>query len=177
MVSKIAILLISVLSFVSNIMQTGEMYLKLETILKFADYVSWPEETLERDLVIYIAENDEQKYEFAASYFRNTGFNGKKIQTEKLDNNTPINTADIIFIDEDANIDFAKLKEKILGKQIMTITTNKSLLKEGCMFYIHTAENQELEYLFNKQAVIESQMTIKSLVFTPKHKWNISEEY
>jgi hypothetical protein len=175
MVCKLTILIITLVWAVTGYSQSGGKSRNFETVLKFAACVNWPEETEKGDLTIYIADSDDERFRSAVTYLMNCGFKNQKIQPVRLDDKTEIPSCGVVFINQDAKIDFNKLTEKISGKGIMTITTDKALLEAGCMFYINAVENEELEYLFNKRAVIESQLSITSLLFDPDHKWTPTE--
>jgi len=103
----------------------------------------------------------------ATNFLKNVQFE-KKIKTVFLTNETEITDVNLIFIDQNTDIDFEKLYEKIENKNVMTITTNKELLKKGCMFYIETKDDC-IDYLFNKQAVKNSGLMIKSSLLAPMH--------
>jgi len=135
-------------------------------IMKIAKYTSWPE-TNNNEFVIMIAEDDETQFKMATNFLKNVQFE-KKIKTVFLTNETEITDVNLIFIDQNTDIDFEKLYEKIENKNVMTITTNKELLKKGCMFYIET-KNDCIDYLFNKQAVKNSGLMIKSSLLAPMH--------
>ncbi|MBQ5540559.1 MAG: DUF4154 domain-containing protein, partial [Bacteroidales bacterium] len=103
------------------------------------------------------------------------GFKNRKIQTVLLKEDTEITANSIVFITKHPGVDIGNLLEKTSGKHVMTITTDMSLLEKGCMFYINALEGEELEYLFNKRAVMESELIMNSLLFDPAHKWKPTE--
>ncbi|MBQ3658237.1 MAG: YfiR family protein [Bacteroidales bacterium] len=177
MINKLTILIISMLWSFSGVSQQpgGNKGKNLETVLKFAGCVNWAEDSQKNDLLIFIADDDEERFNAATAYLANRDFKNRKIQTVKLNDETELNTSCIVFITQNTGIDVDKLIAKTSGKHVMTITTNQSLLEKGCMFYINAAENEELEYLFNKRAVLDSELTINSLLFDPAHKWKPTE--
>lgn len=177
MVSKITILLVAVLwSFQGISQQPIESKGKnLETVLKFAGCVNWAEDSPAENLMIFIADDDEERFNSAAAYLENRGFKNRKIQTILLKEDTEITANSIVFITKHPGVDIGNLLEKTSGKHVMTISTDMSLLEKGCMFYINALEGEELEYLFNKRAVMESELIINSLLFDPAHKWKPTE--
>ena len=147
----------------------------LETVLKFAGCINYPEDSQPGDLIIFIADDDEERFNSAAAYLENRDFKNRKIQTILLKEDTEITGQSIVFITKHPGVDIGNLLEKTSGKHVMTITTDMSLLEKGCMFYINANEGEELEYLFNKRAVMESELIMNSLLFDPAHKWKPTE--
>ena len=178
MVNKITILLITVMWSFSGFSQqqpTSNKGKNLETVLKFAGCINYPEDSQPGDLIIFIADDDEERFNSAAAYLENRDFKNRKIQTILLKEDTEITGQSIVFITKHPGVDIGNLLQKTSGKNIMTITTDMSLLEKGCMFYINANEGEELEYLFNKRAVMESELIINSLLFDPAHKWKPTE--
>lgn len=178
MVNKITILLITVMWSFSGFSQqqpTSNKGKNLETVLKFAGCINYPENSQPGDLIIFIADDDEERFNSAAAYLENRDFKNRKIQTILLKEDTEITGQSIVFITKHPGVDIGNLLKKTSGKNIMTITTDMSLLEKGCMFYINANEGEELEYLFNKRAVMESELIINSLLFDPAHKWKPTE--
>jgi hypothetical protein len=178
MVNKITILLITVMWSFSGFSQqqpTSNKGKNLETVLKFAGCINYPEDSQPGDLIIFIADDDEERFNSAAAYLENRDFKNRKIQTILLKEDTEITGQSIVFITKHPGVDIGNLLEKTSGKHVMTITTDMSLLEKGCMFYINALEGEELEYLFNKRAVMESELIKNSLLFDPAHKWKPTE--
>ena len=107
-----------------------------QNILRFAHYVYWPEPLPQDTFIIYIAAQTPDPLDKISNSLKTQKFNGKPITIKYYTDQTPIDDAQVIFIDHSATINFENLESKLKKMKILTLSNNKQLLNYGCMFFI-----------------------------------------
>ena len=142
-----------------------------QTIMKFAQYVYWPENQQNDTFYIYIAAKDPAPLDIIEQSINSQAtFHNRPIAVKHYNDNTDISLANIFFIDNSAEISNNILEEKLKKKQILTLSNNKNLLNYGCMFFIEQKETY-IDYLFKKQAIIDSGLTIRTSLLHITHQY------
>jgi hypothetical protein len=142
-------------------------YNDIDGLIKLAKYASWPDENVP-DATVMVAAG-ENVYEYASSTIENTYIRNMKLKVEPFDINSDMKNVKIIFISSDSNIDIKTLKEKMQNMKILTITNDINKI-EGCMFYIDY-NGETLDYLYNKETILESGLDVSSYLLSSLHSW------
>lgn len=163
------LLIISAIMSIFSFLQQDD-YTQYEAIIKFIKYTTWPENKSE--ITIYAA-TDDNDFEKMTTFFAQQNIDNKKIKIERITETTNFNDANVVFISEKTNIEPAIIKNKIAKNHVLSLTTNKELLNHGIMFYFKTSKTST-DYLYNRQAVIDSGLTIKSSLLNYTHQYTLN---
>ncbi len=146
-------------------------YAKYQAIVKFIKYTTWSENNSNE--IIIMAATDKDDFEKMQKYFSNLQTDNPRIKLTKLNSLDETANVHVIYISETAQITPTEIKEKITNQQILSLTTDKNLLNYGIMFYFNATDNCT-DYLYNRQAVIESGLTIRSSLLNYTHQYTIN---
>ena len=141
-----------------------------QNILRFAHYVYWPEPLPQDPFIIYIAAQTPEPLDNISNSLKTQKFNGKPISLRNYTDKTPIDDAQVIFIDHSATIDYEILEGKLKKMKILTLSNNKTRLDHGCMFFIEQ-KAASTDYLFKKEAIIDSGLMFRATLLSPGHQY------
>ena len=141
-----------------------------QNILRFAHYVYWPEPLPQDTFIIYIAAQNPEPLDNISNTLKTQKFNGKPITLRNYTDQTPIDDAQVIFIDHTATIDFEILESKLKKMKILTLSNNKKLLNYGCMFFLEQ-KAATTDYLFKKEAILDSGLMFRATLLSPGHQY------
>lgn len=164
-ISTILLTLSVLLQQAPNIKQQD--YNDLDGLIKLAKYSSWPDENVPEATVMVAS--SENTYEYATKIIENTYIRNMKLKVEPFDINSDMKNVKIIYISSDSDIDLKTLKEKMINMKILTITNDINKI-EGCMFYIDY-DGETLDYLYNKETILESGLNVSSYLLSSLHSW------
>ncbi len=158
----------------SLVQQSNMQVSDMQGVIKLAKYVSWPNEDQMTNTTIMIAPQSDETFKSAetiaaSSKILTHGINIKRITDG---NDDAVFQANIIFIEEGANIDIDQIIQKVADKQILTITNDINTLEKGCMFYVkQDPDSGQITYYYNKDAILALSLRISSHILMPDHKY------
>ena len=139
-------------------------------IIKFANYVYWPDPLPQDTFIIYIAAESPEPLNQITESLSSQNFKGKPISIKIYTDETPIDDALVVFIDHSSNISNEILEGKLKKMKILTLSNNKNLLNYGCMFFIEQKASST-DYLFKKEAIIDSGLMFRATLLSPGHQY------
>ena len=157
--------------------QQSDQQSDMKGVIKLAKYVSWPDEYQMTKTTIMIAPKSDETYKTAEQLasdnkILNTEIDLKRISGGDSYDDETLDDTKIIFIEAGSDIDIEKIIHKVSKKQILTITNDIGLLEKGCMFYVkQDPASGQIQYLYNKNAIISSTLSISTLILTPEHNY------
>lgn len=141
----------------------------MEGMLKLANYATWNDNADE--IRIVMASRSDESFHEASQYLKNRNLNDRKISLTRYTTNMDLCGTMILYIEDGADINVEQVTEANSQKQMLTISNSYDNLDRGCMFYIKSTDGS-IDYKYNKQAVIESGLVIKSSALSPTHCYN-----
>ncbi len=139
---------------------------ELEALLKLANYTTWS--TDYQEITIAIAAASPEEYNTAASFLKGKTLDNRQIKVTDASKCSSFANVNIVFILSETSVNVENLMENVAEQQILTVANNEKYLEQGCMFYINGSQ-EEIQYLFSKQAVLKSGLTIRSAILSPSH--------
>ncbi|MBQ1697554.1 MAG: YfiR family protein [Bacteroidales bacterium] len=142
-------------------------------VIKLAKYVSWPNEEQMTTTTILIVPQSEESYKSAERLAMSHKILNSVIELRRVEGDDDnLDAVNIIYIESGADMDVDNIIQKASSRQILTITNDIQILEKGCMFYVKQDSGTErIQYLYNKEAIIASPLSISSHILTPDHKY------
>lgn len=169
MLNTITILLLHIAAMLGFSAYPNDINDDIEGMLKLANYASWQND--QPEIRIVMAPGSEESYKEVSSLLKNKRLNDKNIILERYSSNMDLDGCHILFIEDGAGIDVEQITSGINNLKILTISNNYDNLDLGCMFYIKCTDGT-FDYKYNKNAVINSGLVIKSSALSPAHCYN-----
>lgn len=165
LITKIILLIIiSVTRIASVLGQEND----IAAVIKIANYTTWPGD--KNEIRIAMAAKDDNSFKTAYNSIKNKTLGDKALSISMIAACGDTDLADIIYIEAGTSIDAEQIIQNANSGKL-TISNLRENINLGCMFYINT-EKDELEYLYNRQAVINSGLMIKSSLLSPQHNYD-----
>lgn len=143
-----------------------------DAALKFARYTEWPDKQSNSHFIIYTDIQQEYFLSMQQIMSQQTVDN-KKVKLKKISEEGTFQDADMVWFVTNGEVNNDdEIINKLINKPILTVTTDKSLLNKGVMFYFRD-QGETIDYLYNKEAVLHSGLSIKSTLLKESHCFTV----
>jgi len=143
----------------------------VSVLLKFANYTTFPEQHVFKNgnfTIGYIGKND--KFELLQKKLQFQSVDNKVVEVIPITSLSDLDSCNMIYFDSIQNQLTLQVCNFLTNKPILSITNNVQLLNYGVMFYFYPEDNT-IRYLFNKNAIANSSLHIKSSILKPQYSF------
>lgn len=128
-------------------------------IYNFVKYVQWPN-TEKSDFVLAVY-GDEEIYNILHQRYNDKPKSSQKMKVIFIKNIADVANCDVVYISKSKNKDFAKIKEAISTKPILTITDSQNLGQQGSCINLKVVD-QKMKFEVNEDSFNANGLKISS---------------
>lgn len=134
--------------------------IKAEMIIKFTEFIEWPE--IEKDKDFNIGVIGDECFLNELKKIKPEKIKGKNLNLIEVKNNSPIKKLHILYVHSSMLTSFLDIKKTIEQNHILTISDNEAFIENGGILYFFTKEDGSPGFGINRNAQIKSGLNFSS---------------